>query len=359
MYRFARGVIVASLGIATLSYGALEKHVTVRIEGRPLAVSTYGGTVGEVLARNGVRVGAQDRVIPGHSTEVSDGAVIEVRRAKPIVLLLDGKPRRVVVTGLTIQEVIEEVRLRGRLADTVRPSRSSRVYAGMTIHYERAIDLTVIHDDQRERVVTDAKTVGQVVRELRVKLGKKDRIEPSATSKPRSGMTIRVLRIGFREEAKQIRLSYSTVLRRDRHLEYGRRRVVQDGRSGLRIVRYRSRFVDGERVSRRVLSARTVRQPRSRIIAIGAGFPGCVCDDGTQLGKATWYSQADGLSAAHRTLPFGTVVRVENLANGRWVNVVIRDRGPFGDDRIIDLSDEAFRRIASLSTGVVRVKIRW
>ena len=55
----------------------------------------------------------------------------------------------------------------------------------------------------------------------------------------------------------------------------------------------------------------------------------------------------------------GTVVRVENVASGRWVNVVIRDRGPHEAGRIIDLSDEAFRRIGSLSQGVIRVRIRW
>lgn len=357
--KVARVAIIVSLGIATFAYGALEKRVTVLIEGRPVAVRTYGGSVGEVLERVGVSVGAQDRVIPSVSARVSDGASIEVRRAKPIVLLLDGKPRRVIVTGLTIQEVLEEIQLRGRLADMVRPSRSSRVVAGMTIQYRRAVDVTVVHDDKRERVVTNASTVGQVIKELGIKVGSRDKIEPGRSVAPRAGMTIRVLRVGFHQETERIHLSYETILRRDRHLEYGKRRVVQDGRSGLRVVKYRSKYVDGKRVSRTVLSSSTVRKPLARIIAIGAGFPGCVCDDGAANGKATWYSQADGLSAAHRTLPMGTVVRVVNLANGKYVNVVIRDRGPFGEGRIIDLSDEAFARIASLSTGVINVKIYW
>ncbi len=357
--KIVRAAIVVSLGIATLSYGALEKHVTVLIEGRPVAVSTFGGSVADVLRRAGVHVGTQDRVIPALSSPVPDGASIEVRRAKPIVLLLDGKPRRVVVTGLTIEEVLEEIELRGRLADTVRPSRSSPVVAGMTIQYRHALEVAVVHDDQREDVITNASSVGQVIAELGIKLGKRDRVEPPVRTAPRAGMTIKVLRVGFHLETKRITLSYDTVLRRDRSLEYGKRRVVQEGRPGLRVIRYRSKFVDGRRVSRNVLAVRTLRAPRARIIAIGGGFPGCICDDGTDTGKATWYSQADGLSAAHRTLPFGTVVRVVNLANGKYVNVVIRDRGPYGDGRIVDLSDEAFSRIASLSTGVVRVKIYW
>ena len=79
-----------------------------------------------------------------------------------------------------------------------------------------------------------------------------------------------------------------------------------------------------------------------------------------QVGEASWYGFApgDGLTAAHPWLPFGTVVTVENLENGRAVQVVINDRGPFGG-RVIDLSDEAFARIAPLSQGVCQVQLTW
>ncbi len=52
------------------------------------------------------------------------------------------------------------------------------------------------------------------------------------------------------------------------------------------------------------------------------------------------------------------MVTVTNLANGKTVQVVINDRGPFGG-RIIDLSDEAFARIAPLSQGVCQVQLSW
>jgi rare lipoprotein A len=65
------------------------------------------------------------------------------------------------------------------------------------------------------------------------------------------------------------------------------------------------------------------------------------------------------MTAAHRTLPFGTVVTVTNLANGRSVNVTINDRGPYIDGRIIDLNDTAFQQIASFDSGVIDVRITW
>jgi rare lipoprotein A len=64
------------------------------------------------------------------------------------------------------------------------------------------------------------------------------------------------------------------------------------------------------------------------------------------------------LTAAHRTLPFGTVVRVTNLTNRRTVEVTVTDRGPFShNNRIIDLSRKAAERIDMIQDGVVPVRI--
>jgi rare lipoprotein A len=62
-------------------------------------------------------------------------------------------------------------------------------------------------------------------------------------------------------------------------------------------------------------------------------------------------------TAAHKTLPFGTQVRVTNIANGKSVVVKINDRGPFIKNRILDLSKSAFDSIADVSSGIIQVKI--
>jgi rare lipoprotein A len=63
------------------------------------------------------------------------------------------------------------------------------------------------------------------------------------------------------------------------------------------------------------------------------------------------------LTAAHRTLPFGTRVRVTNLENGRSVVVRINDRGPFNKSRVIDLSLKAAKRLDFVEQGVTRVRL--
>ena len=65
------------------------------------------------------------------------------------------------------------------------------------------------------------------------------------------------------------------------------------------------------------------------------------------------------LTAAHKTLPFGTKVKVKNLVTGKTVSVRINDRGPFVSGRIIDLTSEAASRIGMLNSGVARVQIKY
>lgn len=92
-----------------------------------------------------------------------------------------------------------------------------------------------------------------------------------------------------------------------------------------------------------------------------------------QTGKASYYADSfDGkrtangetfhqrrLTAAHRSLPFGTRVKVTNIANGRSVKVRINDRGPFAQGRIIDLSHKAASRLGMINTGVANVEIKY
>jgi len=82
----------------------------------------------------------------------------------------------------------------------------------------------------------------------------------------------------------------------------------------------------------------------------GPGF------DGKRTASGEVYDMED-MTAAHKRLPFGTRVQVESLDTGRRAEVRINDRGPFVDDRIIDLSMAAAREIEMLGPGTARVRI--
>jgi rare lipoprotein A len=91
----------------------------------------------------------------------------------------------------------------------------------------------------------------------------------------------------------------------------------------------------------------------------------------TEAGVASWYGQPhhgnptasgetfdqEAATGAHRTLPFGTRIRVENLDNGRSATLTINDRGPFVKDRIVDVSRRIARELGMLGPGTARVRI--
>jgi rare lipoprotein A len=90
-----------------------------------------------------------------------------------------------------------------------------------------------------------------------------------------------------------------------------------------------------------------------------------------QTGQASWYGKAfagkatasgeifnhELLTAAHRSLPLGTKVRVTNVANGKSVEVKVNDRGPYTDGRIIDLSRAAARALGMIEDGLAEVRL--
>ncbi len=121
------------------------------------------------------------------------------------------------------------------------------------------------------------------------------------------------------------------------------------------------------------------RSLRLLAATLALGLSGCAAARGPlapprladESGVASWYGgehegrrtasgarfDPESLVAAHRTLPFGTPVRVTNVGNGRSVVVTIVDRGPFARGRVLDVSRRAARDLGFLAAGTARVRI--
>jgi peptidoglycan lytic transglycosylase len=114
------------------------------------------------------------------------------------------------------------------------------------------------------------------------------------------------------------------------------------------------------------LAACAVPQARIRLPSVPAAE-----NRATQIGVASWYGPGfhgqatasgaiydqDELTAAHQTLPLGTRVMVTNLKNGRSIEVLVNDRGPFAKGRILDLSHAAAKSLDMVGAGTAPVRI--
>lgn len=334
-------------------YLHLHKSVKLVVDGEAHDVRTFSLSVGQLLERQGISVGDHDELSSSLDAAVSDGMTIRLDTAKEITLVLNGRTRNIWVTGTTVQDVLEQIRVRGGRGAYVSRSRSATIEDGDVIEFREAMLVRLrVGAKKAARVITNAPTVGFLLDSLGIAVRPRDRLRPGPNTDLRQGVRVVLTRVRFDRVVEGENLPFQTETRySDRHPK-GQRIIEQAGRAGLKEHAYRVRYENGVEVGRVLLSERLVRSPVTQVVVVGTRPPNVA------EGVASWYDRS-GMVAAHKSLPFGTRVTVTNLSNGQSVTVVIDDRGPFVQGRIIDLSDDAFARLAPLGSGTINVRISW
>ena len=222
-----------------------------------------------------------------------------------------------------------------------------------------ALILTVqIARQPRVLVLTNAVSAASLLEAMGVKLRELDRVNPSRGAILWNGFFLRVIRIRQVVQTFNETEPFKTLIQYSSELPPGQSQILREGVPGQAVRTYRVTLRNGQEVGRELVSEDILTPRVDQIVLVGAD--GIL--HGSQLGQASWYDfcRVEGDYAAHLSLPFGTVVTVTNLDNGKSVTVVINDRGPYGvPGRIIDLCDSAFAKIAPLSQGVADVEISW
>ncbi len=387
-------MLVPLLGVTWLVSSA---QVTLLVDGRPTQVTTYARTVGELLDRASVSHSDADKIVPDVDTAVQDGMIVEVVHAREITLLIGDDEETVLVTALSVDDVIDQLAKRRGVSgrSLVRPSRFTPVRDGMTVKLLEPVGVTVVVGGEEREIVTDASTVDGVLQRLSIVLDGNDRVTPERGADVEAGMRITVERVRLTRQVREVRVPRPTEERPSGSLDSGERRVLAEGRDGLERVVERVTFVDGVEVLRVPISRRVLAPAQPKIVEVGTrtapppddpvpppparkpSRPARSSDEPhrpepepepepvasetrSQTGQASYYYHPeDGMTAAHRTLALGTVVTVTNRANGKSVSVTINDRGPYIEGRIIDLNEPAFTQIAAKSSGVIDVRITW
>ena len=334
--------------VGGLTYVAIQKTVTLVVDrGRPEAVRTMSASVGELLDAQGILVGYGDLVTPPTQTSLADGMTVFVERG-----WLDG------ITDPEPDDVGVWVMEGATAPHQMLASRSGEDWfsAGDPAGWSQVVSADVVVKGKDHDVLTNAATVRELLSAMGITPDRDDRVLPSPRTPLKEGMELRYDAVAFRTRDVRVPIPYTTYTRSTDALSSGEVRVERSGVDGVMVERTQIKFVNGEPVATVVLSRTILQEAIAARRLVGREHQ----TEDIQVGDASWYSFAPGtgFTAAHPWLPFGTVVTVTNIANGESVQVVINDRGPFGG-RIIDLSDEAFARIAPLSQGVCRVRLSW
>ncbi|MFY1678358.1 resuscitation-promoting factor [Streptomyces sp. WMMC905] len=264
-----RALVVACLAGGTSAFVAEDKRVELTVDGESRVLRTFADDVGELLAEEGVVLGAHDRPDPSPETRLTHGGRVSVRHGRPVRLTLDGRRSSEWTTAETVEGALRQLGVRADGAH-LSASRSRRIGldgVALDVRTERVV--TVLADGRSRAVRTNAASVGEVVAEAGITLRGEDALSVPADDFPRDGQTVTVLRIRGEREVREEALPF--VVRRvpDASLYRGTEVVGQAGRKGLRRTVYTVRVVDGVRGEPREVGSEVVREPRARVVRFG------------------------------------------------------------------------------------------
>ncbi|MEU1129501.1 ubiquitin-like domain-containing protein [Streptomyces sp. NPDC005900] len=264
-----QALVVAFLAGGTSAFVADDKAVRLSVDGEPRTLHTFADDVGELLADEGVAVGAHDLVAPAVDTALTSGDEIAVRYGRPVRLLLDGERREVWTTARTVEGALRQlgVRAQGAHLSASRSRRIGRAGLDLAVRTERTV--TIMADGRERTIRTNAATVRDAVAEAGITLRGQDTTSVAPGSFPRDGMTVTVMRIRGSKEVREEVIPFAVERTRDATLFRGTEVVAQAGRTGARRVTYALRSVNGVKQRPRRISSEVVREPLNRIVRVG------------------------------------------------------------------------------------------
>ncbi len=254
--------------------------------------------------------------------------------------------------------------------DYLWPDMTTDLVDGMHVIVRRAIPITFIDIVGESKVVYSyGTTVKDVINELGVSVAVDNRITPALDTWLEPDMTVQVLAEREEKVSRTVDIAFKTEERRDNTLLIGKREVIQKGIVGKKIETYQMTYIGDQLKEKKLLTSEVSVEAQSEIVKVGTLAP--THTQSLELGKASYYGASfagartasgvplriNELVAAHKTLPFGSLVKVTNVANGKSVIVKIVDRGPYVAGRVIDLTPAAFEQLGSLSSGILNVRL--
>ncbi len=270
-YGLYGAVLAGVTSVATAAFAAHSpdpKSIHLLVDGKAQTVQTTGDKVGTVLTDLGYSVDRHDLVAPAATSPVHDGQTIVFKRGRELHLTVDGKPRDVWTTAPTVADALSA--LGYKWTDFVSVSRAQRLPLSPTSMVVRTPKhVMVVHDHTKRRIVTTDQNVGQVLADLDLHLGKRDRLAPTLKAPLTDGMQIVLKRVHVKRTVVTHAIPYSVIHRNDSSLYRGTSSVSQSGVEGARKIVYSIVVVDGKQARRTVVSNRLVREPRAEIVHVG------------------------------------------------------------------------------------------
>ena len=386
----AGALSLTSAGGLTMVQVLDRDTVTFSVDGVSQQAKVKPGTVKQALAQQGITVGPHDDVQPSLDSEIHGGQVITVNYGRRVVVTIDGKKVVRWTTAKNVAEVLAQLN-QSDPDNLVSVSRSLDISrAGLSFSMQTAKDVTVTIGGKTQKI-TAVGTVADALKAAKVEVDSSDAVNPGLGTPLSDGMKITLTMVDQKSQKRRVAVPFSTKKVEDSSLPKGEIKVITKGVNGINEETWTVVFKDGKKVSEKKVSSKVVNAPVTQVVKVGtktasSSSPSTRSSSASHRSTASQssdpvtsgttclastYGEGDGtaggptasgetfdpsaFTAASKTLPLGSTIRVTNVSNGRTVTVRINDRGPYVGGRCLDLSTAAMNAIAP-GQGLVTVR---
>ncbi|WP_033441223.1 resuscitation-promoting factor [Saccharothrix sp. NRRL B-16314] len=275
--RFLKAAVLTVL--VTVSGGgataiAMDKSVTVDVDGEAKTVRTYESTVGEILADEGITIGEHDALSPSPQAKVGDGGKISLDRGRLVKMTVDGEQREGWVRSVTVDEALDQLQVQDDGAWLSHDRGMDVPLEGIALEVKSLKTVTVYDGGNAPRQVrTTAVTVDELLKAENLSLGPDDQLGTALDLKVTNGAEVHITRTGVSvvnaTEAIQPPVEEVT----DDTMMKGQKEVLEPGVPGEQIVTYRVTVKNGAEVGREKLGAKVTKEPVAKKVKVGTKLP--------------------------------------------------------------------------------------
>ena len=264
------GVVTACLltgGAGTVA--AMDKSVTITVDGQSREVSTLSGDVAGALSAAGLTVGEHDALAPTSGTAIREGSQIRLDRGRLLTVVLDGHQRQVWTTARTVDAALAELGADdSRLELSANRSRSIPLQGiAVTGTTEHTVRLAVAGKAKSD--TTTATTVAELLRDNKIVLGAEDEVTPAGTTALTDGLTVTVTRrtVVRTTERRALPQPADRTIKDDtvrRHVT-----TVTKGHPGVEELQYLAVTTNGRKGSRELFNTKMIRPAAATTTHVG------------------------------------------------------------------------------------------
>ncbi|MBO0602903.1 DUF348 domain-containing protein [Sporosarcina sp. E16_3] len=256
--------------ISLVLFEGTKKSITLDVNGEELNIKTHAHTVGHLLSEQEIEVAKHDLVIPSVNTPIEDGLSIRWEQSQQVVINVDQDTTSIWTTNDKVEEVLAEAGIEITEYDVVNPVLEEQLGKENSITVQKAFEVTLNDGGEEKKVRSTSTTVADFLKRENIHLNDDDRLNRKANGYLKPGSIVEVVRVEKVTDVVEEPANFAVETRNDPSLLKGREKIVQPGKKGMVSRKFEIVKENGKEVSRKLLEEKSIKEPQTKIVAIGS-----------------------------------------------------------------------------------------